>query len=62
MDEIARKQLGNLIYECLLIKKAEKNRKQKKSEYNKRYYQKHKDEILSKQREMRNIYRIVKQN
>lgn len=50
-----------LVLENSILKQKEKKRKKKKSEYNKRYYQKHRDEILQKNQEMRNIYKIVKQ-
>ena len=56
-----QKQLIKLILDAVVIKEREKARKKKVSGYNKRYYQKNKDKILSKNKEMRDIYKIVKQ-
>jgi len=61
MDKKSKELFLRLVLENSLLKEQEKKRKKKKSEYNKRYYQKHRDEILQKNQEMRNIYKIVKQ-
>jgi len=44
------------------LKNRENKRKKLQSERNKRYYQRHKEKILKKNKEMRDIYKIVKQN
>jgi len=40
----------------------EKQSKKRKSEYNKRYYQKNKHKILSRNKEMRDLYKMVNKN
>jgi len=61
MDKKVEEAIFKLFLENSMLKKREKQRKKKKSEYNRTYYQKHREEILQKNREMRNIYKIVKQ-
>lgn len=53
--------LKNILIENNRLKKEEKHRKKMQSERNKRYYQRHRDEILKKNREMRLIYKAIKQ-
>lgn len=60
MSKKVEEAILKLVLENSLLKQKENQRKKKKSEYNKRYYQKHRDEILRKNREMRNIYKLVK--
>lgn len=62
MSNDGEEQLIRLILEYSALKKRETKRKKKKSEYNKRYYRKHRDDILRKNREMRNLYKAVKQS
>jgi len=53
--------LKNILIENNRLQKQEKHRKKMQSERNKRYYQRHRDEILKKNREMRMIYKAIKQ-
>lgn len=62
MVKINEKQLIQLILDAVSIKKREETRKKKVSGYNKRYYQKNKTKILAKNKEMRDVYKIVKRN
>lgn len=50
------------LLEIKLLKKELNRKKKLKSDCNKRYYLKHRDMILSKNKEMRSIYKLVKQN
>jgi hypothetical protein len=56
------KQFLLLIKEYVELKERDVKRKKNQSTRNKRYYQRHKDEILKKNKEMRDIYKLVKQN
>lgn len=56
------KQFFILLKEYSELKTSDVKRKKLQSERNKRYYQRHKDEILRKNKEMRDIYKLVKQN
>jgi len=64
--DLNEKQFESVLTKILLdysrLNKEEKERKKKKSESNKRYYQKNRDDILRKNREMRQLYKAVKQN
>jgi len=64
--DLGEKQFENALIKILLdytrLNNEEKTRKRKKSESNKRYYQKKRDEILKKNREMRQFYKAVKQS
>lgn len=61
IDENTKNQLIFFFSDYLRLKEYEKRKKKLQSERNKRYYQRHKEEILKKNKEMRDIYKIVKQ-
>lgn len=56
------KQFILLLKDYSDLKTKDKKRKKLQSERNKRYYQRHKDKILRKNKEMRDIYKLVKRN
>jgi len=60
-EKLLEIMLKNILIENNRLKKQEKHRKKMQSERNKRYYQRHRDEILKKNREMRTIYKAIKQ-
>jgi hypothetical protein len=61
IDENTKNQLIFFFSDYLRLKEYEKRKKKLQSDRNKRYYQRHKEEILKKNKEMRDIYKIVKQ-
>ena len=53
--------LLKMISDYINLKKRENHRKKLQSNRNKRYYQRHKQEILKKNKEMRDVYKVFKQ-
>jgi len=62
MENINEKQLLRLILDYSMLKASDNKRKSKKKAYNKRYYQRHREQILLKNKEMRDFYKEIKKN
>ena len=61
----SEKNVVKLFSELIRLQKIEneyKKQKKLKSDRNKRYYKKHRDQILKRNKEMRDLYKSIKQN